>query len=203
VREIKRQLSLPGCQLPALDQVTLCANEVLNQQQKGLTGQRRMHATVVVLWIDKISHQAVWSHVGDSRLYLMRRGRLAKVTRDDSVVQQMIDAGLIAATEARLHSQRNQLIAAMGSEEIIDPHLSDPSFLVQDGDAFLLCSDGWYDQLEPHDIEQCLANANNAEEWLDSMQALVQKRQRPHQDNFSAIAVWVGSPAEVTRLGPF
>jgi PPM family protein phosphatase len=199
--ELGSQLT-QGREQPALIEVVHAANDALNRQQQGLRGQKRMHATLVMLWIDKDTRQAVWSHVGDSRLYLLRQGRVAQVTRDDSVVQTMVDAGLIAPHEARSHSQRNQLIAAMGSDEPIEPHVSDPGFLVQDGDAFLLCSDGWYDRLDEADIEQSLAEADSVEAWLDAMQALVHARQRANQDNFSAVAVWVGNPAEVTRIGP-
>ena len=200
--ELGAQLTQQGRPFPALDEVVHTANDALNRQQEGLRGQKRMHATLVMLWIGKASLEAVWSHVGDSRLYLLRQGRVAQVTRDDSVVQTMVDAGLIAPHEARSHSQRNQLIAAMGSDEPIEPHVSDPGFMVQDGDAFLLCTDGWYDRLEEADIEHCLAEAGSVEEWLDAMQTLVQQRQRPNQDNFSAVAVWVGNPGEVTRIGP-
>jgi PPM family protein phosphatase len=200
--ELGSQLTKQGRAQPALIEVVHTANDALNRQQQGLRGQKRMHATLVMLWIGKDTREAVWSHVGDSRLYLLRQGRVAQVTRDDSVVQTMVDAGLIAPHEARSHSQRNQLIAAMGSDEPIEPHVSDPGFLVQDGDAFLLCSDGWYDRLDEADIEQSLAEADSVEAWLDAMQALVHARQRANQDNFSAVAVWVGNPAEVTRIGP-
>ena len=202
VHELSVEFAKAGQPAVALQQVVHVANDALNRRQQGLVGVQRMHATLVVLWIDKASGQAVWSHVGDSRLYLLRQGRIARVTRDDSVVQTMVDAGLIDADQARNHSQRNQLIAAMGAEEPIEPHLSEADFEVHDGDAFLLCSDGWYDALEPADIEATLADAGSAQDWLDGMSALVQQRQRKNQDNYSAIAVWVGNPAEVTRIGP-
>ena len=185
--------------LPDLGEVVQVANDALNRRQHGATGTGRMHATLVVLWIAKGSGRALWSHVGDSRLYLLRRGRVALVTRDDSVVQALVDAGLIAPHEAREHAQRNHLVAAMGSDDPIHPHLSQPGFRVRDGDAFLLCSDGWYDRLDEADIERCLAGADSAEAWLDQMQRLVLQRQRTNQDNFSAVAVWVGNPAEITR----
>ena len=183
-----------------LEHVAHVAHDALNRRQEGLSGVQRMHATLVMLWVDKHREQAVWAHVGDSRLYLLRKGRIAQVTRDDSVVQTLLDAGLIDAEQARTHAQRNQLIAAMGTEEPIEPHLSAPDFAIADGDAFLLCSDGWYDPLEPDEIEATLADAADPQEWLTRMHLLVQERARPNQDNYSAIAVWVGDPANVTRI---
>ncbi|HKX42547.1 MAG TPA: protein phosphatase 2C domain-containing protein [Burkholderiaceae bacterium] len=203
VRMVVHELSVEFAHtaaLPALEQVVHVANDALNRRQQGLSGVQRMHATLVVLWIDKTREQAVWAHVGDSRLYLLRKGRITKVTRDDSVVQTMLDAGLIDAEQARHHTQRNQLIAAMGAEEPIEPHLSAADFAIADGDAFLLCSDGWYDPLEPEEIESTLADAADAHDWLARMHLLVQQRARPNQDNYSAIAVWVGDPAAVTRI---
>ena len=224
----------------------LNAHDRLNREQLGLRGRQRMHATLVLLWIDKARQQALWSHAGDSRLYLLRHGRVAEVTRDDSVVQgmvdaglldtlqarqhalwshagdsrlylvrhgrvaeitrddsvvqRMVDAGLLDALQARQHPQRNQLLAALGSDEAIEPHGRAPPLTLRDGDAFLLCSDGWHDLLDASDIEACLVDARSADEWLAAMQARVQAAQRPQQDNFSAIAVWVGDPAEVTRI---
>jgi serine/threonine protein phosphatase PrpC len=206
VRMVAHELSVefarPGEPAATLQQVVHVANDALNRRQQGLHGVQRMHATLVVLWIDKVRQQAVWSHVGDSRLYLLRKGRIAQVTRDDSVVQTMLDAGLIDEAQARSHAQRNQLIAAMGAEEPIEPHLSEADFEIHDGDAFLLCSDGWYDPLASADIEDTLAGAHSALDWLDRMRAIVQQHQRKNQDNYSAIAVWVGNPAEITRIEP-
>jgi serine/threonine protein phosphatase PrpC len=180
----------------------LGAHDRLNREQLGLRGRQRMHATLVLLWIDKVRQHALWSHAGDSRLYLLRHGRVAEITHDDSVVQRMVDAGLLDAEQARRHPQRNQLLAALGSDEAIEPHGRTPPLALRDGDAFLLCSDGWHDPLDAHDIEACLVDARTADDWLAAMQQRVQADRRPQQDNFSAIAVWVGDPAEVTRIRP-
>jgi len=196
------QLARAGGGSPALGEVVHAANDALNRQQEGLKGHQRMHATLVVLWIDRARWEAVWSHLGDSRLYLLRDGRVARVTRDDSVVQTMVDAGLIAPAEARNHSRRNRLLAALGSDEPIEPHVSEPGFAVRDGDAFLLCSDGWYDPLDEAVIETCLADAAGADAWLHCMCGRVRRHGRPNQDNFSAIAVWVGNPSGIARNGP-
>lgn len=202
VQEFGAQLSPPKKVATHLARMVHAANDALNQRQHGLHGHERMHATLVVLWIDRAGQRAVWAHVGDSRLYLLRAGRIVQMTRDDSVVQTMLDAGLIDAAQARGHARRNQLLAAMGTEEPIEPHVSDDCFEVRDGDAFLLCSDGWYDPLQPDEIEATLSQAHSAQDWLARMGVLVQECRREDQDNYSAIAVWVGDPTEVTRIDP-
>jgi serine/threonine protein phosphatase PrpC len=173
----------------ALGDVIRSAHEVLNEQQLGMQGHQRMHTTLVVLWIDKAEGSALWAHAGDSRLYVLRQGQVDQVSRDDSVVQSLVDAGLLDPAEARQHPNRNQLIAALGIDEPIEPHCCLAALALQDGDAFLLCSDGWYDQLDANDIESSLAAARDADAWLAAMQQFVQARQRPNQDNFSAVAV--------------
>lgn len=177
------------------------ANAVLNAGQQGLKSHQRMHATVVALWLDAQAGLALWAHVGDSRLYRVRQGCAQQLTVDDSVVQHMVDAGFIKPEDARHHPRKNQLLAAMGSEDPPAVHVCTPPDALRDGDAFLLCSDGWWDQLEPEDIERTMLEVEHPGQWLDRMAELVAQRQVPNQDNYTAVAVWVGSPAEVTRIG--
>ena len=177
------------------------ANDVLNLGQQGFKSHERMHATVVALWLDAQAGQAVWAHVGDSRLYRVRQGRAEQLTVDDSVVQQMVEAGFIKPEEAKHHPRKNQLLAAMGSEETPHVHVTRQPEPLCDGDAYLLCSDGWWDQLELDDIERTMLNANHPQKWLDEMAHIVSQARIPNQDNYTAVAVWVGNPAEVTRIG--
>jgi len=200
-RGLQTRAAREALQPQALGQIVQDAHDALNREQEGLRGHQRMHATLVLLWIDAGHRHALWSHVGDSRLYLLRRGRVERVTRDDSAVQRMVDAGLLTPEQAGEHPSRHQLIAALGSDEPIEPHLGDGALVLNDGDAFLLCSDGWYEPLAVADIEATLARSPTADAWLAAMEQLVRQRQQPSQDNFSAIAVWVGNPAEITRFG--
>lgn len=178
------------------------AHQALCERQQGRGRRGRMHTTVVLLSIDRSCMQALWSHVGDSRLYLLRRGRVLHVTRDDSVVRQMLDAGYLSEAEAAVHPQRHHLIAAMGIEAALTPHTLAQAWPLHDGDALLLCSDGWWEDLGEAAIEDTLAKAISAEDWLDGMECHILAAARPDQDNYSAVAVWVGDPRSVTRLGP-
>ena len=169
------------------------AHQLLVRQQQGtVPEQQRMYATLVALWIDALRGLALWSHVGDSRLYLLRAGLVHHVTRDDSVIQQMIDAGLIAAAAAESHPMKHHLVCAMGVADDFVAHTIERPFAVTEGDALLLCSDGWWDPLQAVDIERTLGQAQNPEQWLQAMQALIVQAADPKQDNHSAIAVWVG-----------
>jgi serine/threonine protein phosphatase PrpC len=174
------------------------AHADLQDNQGGGSGLRRMHATVVTLWLDARAGLALWAHVGDSRLYRLRHGVVDQVTTDDSVVQRMVEAGLITSEQAREHPHKNQLVAALGIEDDVDPHtLSEPA-AIEDGDAYLLCTDGWWESLENQTLAHTLAHSSSPHDWLDQMQAHIEARAKSKQDNFSAIAVWVGDPAQTT-----
>jgi serine/threonine protein phosphatase PrpC len=179
---------------------TVCdANDALVQKQDKRS-RDRMHATLVALWIDARREEALWTHVGDSRLYMLRHGRVLHVTQDDSVVQRMLEAGYLTPEEALTHPKKNQLLSAMGAEGGIEPNTIESPMAVEDGDAFLLCSDGWWDHFDKRAIETAFAAAKTPEDWLNRMANGIRQAATPRQDNYSAIAVWIGDPAETTRL---
>jgi serine/threonine protein phosphatase PrpC len=157
-----------------------------------------MHATVVVLTIDTGKGVALWGHVGDSRLYQWRAGRLDTVTRDDSVLQWVLDTGLADAERMQKITNRGVLLSALGSAEEVVPHVSAP-FELKRSDAFLLCSDGWWGALDREVLSQSLNEAAAPEQWLEAMMALTQQRADPRQDNFSAIACWIGEPLDANE----
>lgn len=109
---------------------------------------RGMGTTVVVLVID--GDQAHLAHVGDSRAYLYRRGRIERLTRDHTVVQQEIDAGRLSAELARLLPHRNILTQSVGFHGVVEPDTLTRS--IEPGDLFVLCSDGVTDPLDDEAI---------------------------------------------------
>lgn len=185
----------------ALSAAVLAAHAEVSRAQTARSGGRdRMHTTVVVLWVDSGRQQALWSHVGDSRLYLVRHGHAERLTADDSVVQRMLDAGLLTPLQAQAHPQKNQLIAALGIDDALEPHTVAQPLPLEDGDAFLLCSDGWWGSLDDDAaISLTAGEAATPHEWLGAMQSRIERQSVPRQDNFSAIAVWAGDFDEATR----
>ena len=93
-------------------------------------------------------------HVGDSRCYRMRDGRLQQITRDHSLLQEQIDAGLITPEQAAFSANKNLVTRAVGVEDtvLLETHQHD----VQTGDLFLMCSDGLSDMLDDESIAQVL-----------------------------------------------
>ncbi len=107
-----------------------------------------MGTTLVVLLIEE--GQAHLAHVGDSRAYLWRDGRLRRLTRDHTVVQQEVDAGRLTPELARIVPHKNILTRSVGYHGPVDPDTSTRN--TEAGDVFILCSDGLTDPLDDNDL---------------------------------------------------
>lgn len=98
-------------------------------------------------------------HVGDSRLYRLRGGKLDQLTVDHSVVQELLSRGLISAEEARTAYNKNLVTKALGVDANVEPDVNE--FNIQSRDIYLLCSDGLNDVLDDNIIKQLLENNND------------------------------------------
>lgn len=159
--------------------------------------QRDMSATVATVLIDQSNGRAVWAHLGDTRIYMFRNGRLRCVTRDHSVTQQLIDAGYAKADELRSHPQRNLLFAAIGAEGDTHVAASEDVTQLQDRDAFLICTDGFWEWVLEADMERTLAAATSSGQWISAMETLAEANvgaAGKARDNHSVFAIWVGQP---------
>ncbi|WP_246540593.1 PP2C family protein-serine/threonine phosphatase [sulfur-oxidizing endosymbiont of Gigantopelta aegis] len=108
------------------------------QQQIRVAG-----STVVIAYIVDDLCSCLW--VGDSRLYIYRNDKLYQITKDHSLVQEMLDNGELTQDEAVLHPQSNVITRAIGVEEHLKIDIN--QFTIQKGDKLLLCSDGLYNEL--------------------------------------------------------
>jgi serine/threonine protein phosphatase PrpC len=170
-------------------------------QNKKLTEKRRhMSATVAALLIDQSNRCALWAHLGDTRIYLFRDGKIQCLTRDHSLAQRFVDAGYANFDQLRTHPQRSVLYAAIGAEGDTFPEVIKDAVEIQDGDAFLICTDGFWEWVVEAQMEQSLSVARSSDEWLGAMSriadgnASVSKKQR---DNYSAITIWLREPGAV------
>jgi serine/threonine protein phosphatase PrpC len=93
-------------------------------------------------------------HIGDSRAYRFRNGHLEQLTRDHSLLQEQIDAGLITAEQAAYSMHKNLVTRAVGVDEIVELEIHDHA--VEPGDVLLMCSDGLSDMLSDEQIAQLL-----------------------------------------------
>ena len=116
----------------------------------------KMATTYAVLSIEE--NEFCFSNIGDSKGYLLRDHKLQKKTKDHSIIQNLIDEGILTEKEARKHPQKHMIYQALGmQEEDMDP---EPYITlkekVQQGDKFILCTDGVTDMVSDKDIEQIM-----------------------------------------------
>jgi protein phosphatase len=145
---------------------------------------RGMGTTIVALVA--AGDRALIGHVGDSRAYLLRDGRLHRLTNDHSWVSEQVRLGLLTDEEAHKHPMRNIITRALGNREELEIDVTEESF--QDGDVFLLCSDGLSSMLSDEEILGTLCESSEDPET--ACRALVeQANDRGGDDNITVVVI--------------
>ncbi len=167
--------------------IDLAQNRLMEAQGR-LDKDSEMKTTVVVLVLN--DEKAMWAHVGDSRLYVIRKGRDWKRTLDHSVPQMLVSMGEISEKDIRGHADRNRLVKVLGVEWEEAEYEISGVHEMQDKDAFLLCSDGFWELIEEKTMTKLLRHNQEPEAWVEKMVEVVRKNGADkNMDNFSAIAV--------------
>lgn len=133
----------------------------LKQAHRAVKGESTRHgrrhimgSTVVALLVYKRRWQCLWA--GDSRAYLLRDQRLLQITKDHSIAQELVDLGKLGESEVNSHPYANHITRAIGANpELV---LDERSENIQDGDVFLLCSDGLTKELSDREIMNVLTS---------------------------------------------
>lgn len=125
--------------------------EVILAQHDG-RGREGMGTTVTAAMLE--GERLVIAQVGDSRAYLLHRGHLQQLTRDHSLMADMIEAGQLTPEEARFHPNRSVITRALGSDPLMRPDIFELN--VEAGDRLLICSDGLSGMLRDPEIENTL-----------------------------------------------
>ena len=123
------------------------------------------------------------AQVGDSRAYLLRDGQALQLTRDQSLVQQMVDAGAMTAEEAERSSHGNVILQALGVEAEISVAMTEHDLLP--GDVLLLCSDGLYRVIRPEELPGVVGDGSDPGRACEQLVALANERGAP--DNVTVI----------------
>ncbi|AFL74010.1 serine/threonine protein phosphatase [Thiocystis violascens DSM 198] len=175
----------------SLMQALTTATQAIHARQRTEPRLSGMRTTVVMLVSD--GTQALWAHLGDSRLYGFRAGRIVVQTADHSVPQALVRAGELAPEAIRFHEDRNRLLRTLGDDKPLRPTLTETPWRLQAGDAFLLCTDGFWESVTEAEMEIALAKSADPAHWLALLERGLQRQARADQDNYSAIALFVES----------
>lgn len=170
-----------------LDELASCAAEALKQVNRDLIGlarsggsNRTIGTTVVGLAIAGGSFRCFW--LGDSRAYRLRDGEITRISHDHSLVQSLVDAGMIKPEEAESHENANLITRAVGVADNVEVDVVSGDAL--SGDQFLLASDGLTRVVRDEELAAALGQASPAEA-ADNLLATVLERGAP--DNVSLI----------------
>src|SRR5690606_13523177 len=193
-----QQAAQPRLQDPAefLDQAVRAGHRELHRYRE-MHGLPECPRTTIVACIIQ-DNMAWWAHAGDSRLYLMRRGKLITRTRDHSKVENLLNLGLITQEQCETHPERNKVLNCLGSpfEPSIEIHAQYP---LRPGGVILRCSGGFWSGTE----EAEMARALNEEPVLDVVPRLVRRavqRNGATADNTTALALQWDSEVDVDDI---
>ncbi|MGE3764257.1 MAG: PP2C family serine/threonine-protein phosphatase [Kofleriaceae bacterium] len=145
-----------------------------------LENRQGMGATLVALFIR--GDEAYVAEVGDSRGYLLRKGRLRQITRDQSLVQLLVDQGVMTPDEARASPSKNVILQAMGLAK--DVRVAIARLRLRNGDRFILCSDGITNPVSDPELQKILTDSE-PRAACETMIALA--NDRGGEDNQTAI----------------
>lgn len=175
-----------------LDDLKTGAQSALKQRQQEQPEFERMRTTLVMLAIHE--GQAIWLHCGDVRLYHFRDGKRKLQTRDHSVPQMLVSSGDMEASEIRGHPDRNRVLRALGGDDNeARCAVSKAVATLQPGDAFLLCTDGFWEYVLESEMETTLQQTMNPAAWLRAMEKILLDKAEGEFDNYTALAVTVGA----------
>ena len=146
-----------------LEEAIIQANKQIFQMAQSKAECAGMGTTVTAIYIQE--DRIYWGHVGDSRLYLLRDGRLMQVTRDHSLVGELLQNGSITPEQAQNHPHRNILTRAVGTAE--DLQVDCDSLVWEPGDLLLICSDGLTGLVSDEEILSVLVDTLSLEEKAD------------------------------------
>ena len=166
-----------------IDAIHRANREVLAAADR--TGMTNMGTTVVAALLRPERRSVTVANVGDSRAYLFRQGELSQVTRDHSLVEDLVRSGKITEAEARDHPHRNVVTRVLGIGE--DPEVDIFDLDVSAGDSILLASDGLFNEVDHQVLATILSNEDNLDEAAGRL--VERANQNGGKDNITVVIV--------------
>ena len=142
---------------------------------------------------------AYFGQVGDSRAYIIRQGQVQQITRDQSLVGQLVEAGHITEEEAEKHTYKNVILQALGASPNVNVVID--RVALRDLDIIILCSDGLSNKVRPDEIFRLIDKSHSLKEACDSLVDLANKR--GGEDNITVLVAQVtGGRLQPIEAGP-
>lgn len=161
------------------------ANGLIFEKAEQMTNLRGMGTTIAIGLIR--DNRLSVGHVGDSRVYLLREGKLHQITQDHSLVNQLLINGGITEEEAFTHPQRNVLIRALGTSKEVEVDITEVQLQV--GDRILFCTDGLSGCMRKEELQEKLNSVSSVTEAVDNLLSSALEAGGP--DNITIVLVEV------------
>ncbi len=177
-----RELQGKPASMQALEEAVRKVNLELWEQQEADASLTGMGTTLTAIWMAE--RDMLIAQVGDSRAYLLRNGEMKQMTEDHSMVADMVRRGILTEDQAACHPMRNYITRAIGTEDTIE--IDGYTVRRQQGDRWLICSDGLYGQM-PKTMLNTLSAIEDPEEAADAL--LNEALTNGGRDNISLILI--------------
>ena len=165
------------------------AQDKLLKRQSDYSARNKMKTTAVCMICN--DKKACVGYIGDSRFYAFSKNQVKVQSKDHSVPYMLYLSKEIKEEEIRNHPDRNMLLRVMGTDWNGTMHELLKSLTLKKYQAFLLCSDGFWELITEQEMCELLQKATTVEEWLNAMTEVVQKNGMDREmDNYSAIAIF-------------
>jgi serine/threonine protein phosphatase PrpC len=161
------------------------ANRAIYERMQAETDKQGMGTTASLLVVSHGSY--LIGQVGDSRVYMLRDGKLSQITKDHSYVQEQVDAGLLTPEQARFHPYSNVITRCVGAGEEVTPDLYQGELRV--GDVLLVASDGLTGMVDDRRLQQLLLARSTPGRIVDAL--IAEANGRGGLDNITAIVIRV------------
>jgi protein phosphatase len=173
------------------------ANRAIHEHARNDPNLAGMGTTITAAIVDPEAEEVAIGHVGDSRAYRLRGGKLERLTRDHSLVEEMRRKGQLTEAQAEDHPQRSIITRALGPEPEVEVDLQ--TVPAQAGDVFLICSDGLTTMLDEDHIARLLARASTMQ---TAVRALVDEANRAGgRDNITVVLFRLEDAAAPSKAG--
>lgn len=169
------------------------ANEQIHRLARTDASLAGMGTTLTAAVLVDDDEEVVVGHVGDSRVYRLRGGRLEQLTRDHSLVEEMRRKGQITDEQAETHPQRSIITRALGPEPVVQVDVQ--TVAANAGDIFLLCSDGLTTMLDDGRIQSLLVGATSLEAAVTAL--IAEANRAGGRDNITVVTFAVGGPGDI------
>lgn len=135
---------------------------------------------------------SVMAHIGDSRIYEIKNGKILHRTKDHSLAQIAVERGEISASEIGKHQDQNKLLRVLGADYFVDGDISTDFFPLKKGDGFVVCTDGFWEEVTDKEIEEVFKQETSSYEKLVALKDLHDTRADEYCDNFTAVVMTKG-----------